>query len=361
MAGNVLSQEEIDKLLKAMASGNSSDNRLHPVQKNIKKYDFKRPQKFTKEHMKSLSVIHDNFTKYVSSYFVSVFGVQVRVETMSTEQITFHEFIFSMPNPTTVISFEMPPLLGNIFMSLESSLSILLLNSLLGSNDRKNLGASREFSDIDRKILTQVANELLNTIRVSWEDIIAVEPKFVGLETNPSTIQSLGPNEPILFVTFRIDIEGTTYFMNTCLPYMSIEKISDKLNKDYLVKTNTVEEAENIKKLIRKELNSVQIELEAILDKKLISVQDFLSLQTNDIIILNKKFNSPVEIYIEKRLVFNGVLGLVGENKGIKILDIYYSEEVMKNGERDPGSEPKREQQSEPEREPEPAGEEVKE
>ena len=186
---------------------------------------------------------------------------------------------------------------------------------------------------IDKKILTQVSNEILNIIRVSWDDIIGVEPKFINLETNPSTVQSMGPNEPILFVTFKIEIEGTAYFMYICLPYISIEKIGDKLNRDYLVKTNTEEEVELIKKSIRKELNSVNIELEAILDKKLISVQDFLSLQTNDIIILNKKCNSPVEIYIENRLIFNGVLGLVGENKGVKILDIYYSEEVMKNGE----------------------------
>lgn len=357
LSGNVLSQEEIDKLLKAMASGGTSDSKIVQMQKNVKKYDFKRPQKFTKEHMKSLSIMHDNFTKYVSSYLVSVFGIQVKVETMSTEQITFHEFIFSMPNPTTIISFQMPPLLGNIFMSLESSLSMLLLNSLLGSNDRKNLGVMREFSDIDKKILTQVANEILNTIRVSWEDIIPVEPKFISLETNPSTIQSLGPNEPILFVTFKIDIEGIAYYMYTCLPYIAIEKVSDKLNKDYLVKRNTVEESENIKKLIRKELNSVQIELEAVLDKKLISIQDFLSLQNNDIIILNKKFNSPVEIYIEERLVFNGVLGLVGENKGVKILDIYYSEEVMKNGEGNPGSDSISGGNSEPDGEPVGTGE----
>lgn len=334
MGGNVLSQEEIDKLLKVIESeGTSEPNKSYQIQKNVKKYDFKRPQKFTKEHMKSLTIIHDNFTKYISSYFVSVFGTQVKVEIISTEQITFHEFIFSMPNPTTIISFEMKPLFGNIYMSLESSLSILLLNSLLGSNDRKNLGIPREFSDIDKKILTQVSNEILNIIKGSWEDVIKVEPRFINLETNPSTIQSLGPNEPILFVTFKIEIEGNAYFMNICLPYISIEKIGDKLNKDYMVKTSTPEEAESVKKLIRKELNSVKIELEAILDKKIINVQDFLSLQNNDIIILNKKCNSPIEIYIEQKLIFNGVLGLVGDNKGIKILDVYYSEEVINNEE----------------------------
>lgn len=332
MGGNVLSQEEIDKLLKVIESeGTAEPNKSYQIQKNVKKYDFKRPQKFTKEHMKSLAIIHDNFTKYISSYFVSVFGTQVKVEIISTEQITFHEFIFSMPNPTTIISFEMKPLVGNIYMSLESSLSILLLNSLLGSNDRKNLGIPREFSDIDKKILTQVSNEILNIIKGSWEDVIKVEPKFINLETNPSTIQSLGPNEPILFVTFKIEIEGNAYFMNICLPYISIEKIGDKLNKDYMVKTSTPEEAESVKKLIRKELNSVEIELEAVLDKKIINIQDFLSLQNNDIIILNKKCNSPIEIYIEQKLIFNGVLGLVGDNKGIKILDVYYSEEVINN------------------------------
>ena len=98
-----------------------------------------------------------------------------------------------------------------------------------------------------------------------------------------------------------------------------------------MVKTSTPEEAESVKKLIRKELNSVKIELEAVLDKKIINIQDFLSLQNNDIIILNKKCNSPIEIYIEQKLIFNGVLWLVGDNKGIKILDVYYSEEVINN------------------------------
>lgn len=332
MGTNVLSQEEIDNLLKSIEADDSSghSNRSYSgIQKSIKKYDFKRPQKFTKEHMKSLAIIHDNFTKYISSYFVSVIGIQIRVEITSTEQITFHEFIFSMPNPTTIISFEMKPLIGNIYMSLESPLSILLLNSLLGSSNRKNLGFLREFSDIDKKILTQVSNEILNIVKNSWEDVIKVEPKFINLETNPSTIQSLGPNEPILFITFKVEVDGNAYFMNICLPYISIEKIGDKLNKDYKVKTNTQEEMEALKKIIRKELNSVNIELEAVLDRKMVNIKEFLSLQNNDIIILNKKFNSPVDIYIGEKLIFNGVLGLVGENKGIKILDIYYSEEAM--------------------------------
>ena len=328
LGGNVLSQEEIDKLLKGMQNvGSQESNEEEKVQINYKKYDFKRPKKFTKEYMKSLSVIHDNFTKLVSSYFVSVFSTQVKVEIMSTEQITFHEFIFSMPNPTTIISFEMPPLVGNIYMSLESSLSILLLDSLLGSSYTKKLNLTREFSDIDKKILTHVSNQILNTVKVSWEDILTVEPKFVNLETNPATIQSLGPNEPILFVTFKIDIDGSTYFMHICLPYMSIEKIGDRLNKSYMVKTNTTEEAESLRKLVRKELNSVTVDLEAILDKKSINVSDFLSLQNNDIVVLNKRCNSPIEIYIEKKLVFNGVLGLVGTKRGIKILDVYYNKE----------------------------------
>ncbi|EIA23559.1 Flagellar motor switch protein FliM, partial [Candidatus Arthromitus sp. SFB-3] len=97
MGDNVLSQEEIDKLLKSIESEGTSYNRSNILQKNVKKYDFKRPQKFTKEHMKSLSIIHENFTQYLSSYFVSVFGIQIKVDIMSTEQITFHEFIFSMP------------------------------------------------------------------------------------------------------------------------------------------------------------------------------------------------------------------------------------------------------------------------
>ena len=89
---------------------------------------------------------------------------------------------------------------------MEVALSVLLLNSLLGSNDRKNLGIMREFSDIDKKILTQVSNEILNIIRVSWDDIIGVEPKFINLETNPSTVKSMCPNEPILYLTFKIEI-----------------------------------------------------------------------------------------------------------------------------------------------------------
>lgn len=331
MAGNVLSQKEIDKLLNGMQTSGVDENVNHTEvkQENYKKYDFKRPKKFTKEYMKSLSIIHDNFTKLVASYFVSVFSTQVKVEIMSTEQITFHEFIFSMPNPTTIISFEMEPLVGNIYMSLESSLSLLILDSLLGSSDRKRLNFSREFSDIDRKILTHVSIQILNTIKVSWEDIVKVDPQFVSLETNPSTIQSLGPNEPILFVTFKLDIEGRAYFMNICLPYIAIKKIGDTLNKSYMFKTNSSEEAETIKNKVRKELNSVNLDLEAILDKKNINISDFLSLQENDIIVLDKKCNSPIEVYVEKKLIFSGVLGLIGTNRGIKILDIYYNEEEV--------------------------------
>lgn len=319
--GEILSQNEIDALLAALSSGqvDVEENTVEEKQK-AKKYDFKRPNKFSKEHVKTLEMVHDNFSRLVSNYLSAYLRSSVQINVISAEQITFEEFIHSIPNPTILISFILEPFNGVLLFETGPQFVFQVIDILFGGNGMNGI-KTREFTEIEKNIIKRIDLKMLENLKTAWEDIIDVDVKFDNLETNPVLNQVMAPNEPVALITMAVNICNNQSFINMCIPYISIEKFMDKLVIQYRNSISYDGDEENRKK-IQDRINCVGVDCEVVLGKSLITVEDFISLSNGDCITLNRKTKEPLDMYVEKKLHFNVYPGTISKRMGVQIVKI---------------------------------------
>ncbi len=327
-----LSQSEIDALLSALSSGDLEPSDIEKDEENvkIKNYDFKRPQKFSKDVIRAVEVIHDNYARIVSNYLTAQLRSNVKVKIESVEQITYEEFIHSIPSTTVLNLFRMPPLDGQIILETNEEFVLRIFDVLAGgSGDKKP--KFKELTDIEKNIIKHVNQEMISKLKLAWEDVMKVEPILDSIETNPALNQILAPNEPVALVTFSVDMFDTSLLINICIPYLSIEKVLDNLVIKNWFSTADNEQGEEVKANINKTIKNVDVAMKAVLGETKISVNDFLNLFTGDIVTLDRSYDSTVDIYVEDELLFKAKPGLKGKNKAVQIIE-YIDKGVENDG-----------------------------
>lgn len=327
----VLSQSEIDALLSALSTGDVEPEQLKEKEEKqkIKKYDFRSPQKFSKDHIRTLEMVHDAFARIISNYLSGQLRKHVKVDIQSVEQITYEEFVHSIANPTILTIFKMPPLQGNILLEMNPQFSFQILDILLGgTGDRDE--KTKEFSEIDKNILANITSEMIKSLILAWDGILEVKPEFEGLETNPSANQTLAPNEPVALLSFLVELGKSTTYMNLCIPYLSVEKVLDKLVVQYWFKTDESELEDEAREKLKMGLDPVKVNMHVELGKTEITVDDFLELVNGDVLVLNSQYSDPVRVFVENEECFIAKPGIVGKNMGIQLLDIL-DKDVIEN------------------------------
>lgn len=320
---DVLSQSEIDALLSALSTGSLEPDELQKEEEKhkVKVYDFRSPQKFSKDHIRTLELIHDNYARIISNFLTAQLRKNVKVKIETVEQITYEEFIHSIPNPTIITMFRMPPLTGTILFETNPQFSFQIIDVLLGGTGERNT-VSKEFSDIDKNIMMQITSGMISNLKLAWEDILSVEPEVESLETNPAINQTLAPNEPVALVTFSVEMGKSNTFINICIPYLSIEKVLDKLVVQYWFQNEKDASGDEVREKIKEGLNPVEIEMSAELGCTHLTIDDFLNLSRGDIIRLDNKCTSPIKIYVEDQECYYAKPGITGKNLGVAVLDI---------------------------------------
>ncbi len=320
---DVLSQSEIDALLSALSTGELEPEEVGKDEEKhkVKLYDFRSPQKFSKEHIRTLELVHDNYARIISNYLTGQTRQNVKVKIETVEQITYEEFIHSVQNPTIITVFKMPPLAGNIIFETNPQFSLQVIDILLGgSGDRKV--ETKEFSDIDKNIMRQITGGMISNLKLAWESILDVEPEVEGIETNPAINQTLAPNDPVALITFSVEMNKRSTFINMCIPYLSIEKILDKLVVQYSFQNDDESLKAESREKIEEGIQKVDVEIVAELGHSMLTVEDFLRLNIGDVIRLDTKSSSPVKVFVGNEECYYAKPGIAGKNMGVMILDI---------------------------------------
>lgn len=320
---DVLSQNEIDALLSALSTGEIESDEVgkEDEKHKIKLYDFRSPQKFSKEHIRTLELIHDNYARIISNYLTGQTRQNVKVKIETVEQITYEEFIHSVQNPTIITIFKMPPLAGTIIFETNPQFSLQVIDVLLGGKgDRKT--ETKEFTDIDKNIMRQITTGMINNLKSAWDSILDVEPEVETIETNPAVNQTMAPNDPVALITFSVEMNKRSTFINMCLPYLSIEKILDKLVVQYAFRSDDEGLLSESREKLEKGISKVDVDVIAELGHASVTVDDFLKLTIGDVIKLDTKCSSPVKVYVGNEECYYAKPGIAGKNMGVVILDI---------------------------------------
>jgi flagellar motor switch protein FliM len=328
----VLSQEEIDALLSALSSGeiDVEDLESEADERKVKPYDFTRPNKFSKEQLSALEYIYENYSRIVSNYLSSQTRANIKMQQVSIEQVTYEEFIRSIPNPTLLLNFTMPPLGGILLLEINSQFALQLVELLCGGKPKRLLPV-RELTDIEISIIQNMLNFFVNSMKEAWQDVVEVSPSLESLQTNPQLNQTMSPTESVALITFVLEVADMQSFANLCIPYMSIEKVVDKLDMQYWFKTHSYQDNLEYTTAIKEKLQSTEVELSILLGSTQITVEDFMSMSVGDVLQLDRKTTEPLEMYVEDQLHFLVQPGLYKGKLSVQIVD--FAEKDVHNDE----------------------------
>ena len=323
---DVLSQNEIDALLKQLSSGELDVDGINEESAvKIKDYDFTRPAKFSKEHLRTLEIIFENFGRLVSSNLPAYLRKNVQVDVMNSEAVTYSEFSNALSNPVLLGIVDFAPLKGNIIIELASNLGFTIIDRMLGGLGDP-LDKPRDFSEIELSVLERIFTVFVDLLREPWKNVVEIHPRLERIETNCQFAQIISPSEMIAIVTINICIGNVEGLMNICLPFLTLEDIMDKLNTKYWFSTMKNKDEESYQEFIETAINKAQIPMKAVLGKSSISVMDFINLQVGDIIKLDSHVNDELDVFVGNIVKFKALPGSGAENYAVKVTEIIREE-----------------------------------
>lgn len=325
--GEVLSQSEIDNLLAALSSGELDVEQMQDTpDKQVKDYDFKRPAKFSKEHLRTLEIIFEHYGRLISTNLPVYLRKNIQVSVASSETVTFSEFTNALANPVILGIVDFRPLPGNIIVELSSNLGFAMIDRMLGGQGLP-LEKNRDFSEIEMSILQKMMVICMQLMREPWRTVIDIEPVMDRIETNAQFAQVIAPSEMIAIVSMSLKIGEAEGFLNICLPYFTVEDIMDKLNTKYWYSTMQQSDKIDYEDQIESLIKRVDVPVKAVLGKNQVSVNDFLNLQVGDIIRLDTRVDSEMDIFVGNIRKFTALPGSSKDNYAIRLTTVIREEE----------------------------------
>ncbi len=325
MAGpDVLSQSEIDDLLSALSTGvvTAEEIKTEEKQRKIKIYDFKRPDKFSKDQIRTIYMLHENFARMINTYLSAHLRTLIHIDVASVDQLTYEEFIRSMPNPSVISIFQMRPLKGNAILEINPNIVLAIIDRLFGGPGLPPAKA-RALTDIEEAIIRKVIHKAMESMQEAWKQVVSIEPRMEALETNPQFTQIVPPNDMVVLITLQAKIGQAEGLMNICIPYLVLEPIMSKLTTTFWVSSSTAKQSspETMNSLQRK-LEKTLIPVITELGRATISVHELLNLGVGDVLQLDTKAENDLSVIIGSREKFKCKPGLVGHKNAIQITQV---------------------------------------
>ena len=324
----ILSQEEIDALLSAVSYGEDVEVEAEPSKQErfVNTYDFRHPARVSKDQLRTLQNLHDNFARLLSATFSTLQRAIIEINLVSVDQITYSEFIMSLSSPSCTYTFRMEPLEGVAVMDFSQSVVFSFVDRLFGGRGT-SIVTEREITWIEKSVMNNIINRTLRDMERTWERVVPLECNVEMLETNPEFVQVVPASETVVLISFELKSENVSGLINLCYPYITIEPIALRLGgQNFVSSAKEVPKEELIKNRMRVGLfDSV---VRAQLGSANVLVSDLLNLKEGDIITLNTRIKNDIEIFVGEELKFYGQPGLVGKYKGVEILSRVYSAEM---------------------------------
>lgn len=324
---DTLSQEEIDNLLKAFNDGDlNADDFSDTKEKQVKNYDFARPSKFSKDHLRTLEIIFENYGRLLSTNLPAYLRKNVQVEVVNAEANTYSEFANALSNPVILGVVNFAPLEGNIIIELSANLGFTIVDRMLGGGGAP-LERNRNFTEIELIILERVLEVCTNLLVDPWESVVSIEPRLERIETNSQFAQFISPGEMTAIITMSVKIGSVEGLMNICIPYSCVEPVIDKLNTKYWYSSMKESDSGAYQEVIEDIIDYAKIPVKAMLGRSTISVNDYINIQIGDIIKLDTKVNDELEVYVGNIKKFTALPGATSDSYAVRVTSVIREEQ----------------------------------
>ena len=319
---DVLSQNEIDQLLTAISSGDvpAAEEDAISDQRKIKIYDFKRPDKFSKDQIRTVSIMHETFARLTTTSLSAQLRTLINVRVASVDQLTYEEFIRSIPNPTTLAVIDMDPLNGSAILEIDPAITFSVIDRLFGGQGEP-AKLTRDLSEIEQSVMENVIVRILSNLRESWGQVVDLRPQLSQIEANPQFAQIVPPTEMVVLVTLETRVGEVEGMVNLCIPYLTIEPIISKLSAHHwyssTVRAGTTENFNVLSETIA----NIEVALTAEIGRTSIPVSEILALKSGDVIRLKEvSLKDELKFKVGDKTKFLCRPGVVGNKIAVQIV-----------------------------------------
>ncbi len=324
----VLSQEEIDALLKGVSGGEiETETEAADVDEGIISYDLANQEKIIRGRMPTLEIVNQRFSRDFRTTMSSMLRKLVDVSPLSVDTIKFGDFLKSLPVPSSLHLFKMEPLRGYSLCAMDSKLVFALIDIFFGGDGASILKVEgRDFTPIEDRMIRRVIIEALDDYQRSWEPVHKLTFEYVRSEMNPQFVTIVPPSDIVITTVFELEIEDTTGTLTICIPYSNIEPIRSKLYAGF--QTERLEVDSNWIRRLKKLITTLEIEMRVKLSEKELTVEEILNLKEGDIISFNQDIDEPLTAEIEEIPKYKVIPGIIKSNKAVKIKNLIHNEEI---------------------------------
>ena len=336
----ILTQQEIDDLIAAMGAGEPvreqapavepvrapSPQREGQRERRVRVYDFRRPDKFSKEQLRTISMIHDNFTRLLATFFSAHFRAVVQLSLSSVDQMTYGEFTRALSDPTVLSIFTLKPLKGNGLLDITPAVAFPMIDRLFGGPGQA-VEKIRPLTEIEQTVMDRLSRGFLSSLAEAWRNVIELEPRLEAMESNPMFAQIASPNEIVVAVVIDLRMGEHRGNINLCLPYLLIEPVLPKLSAHSWFASSQREATPELLSNLNHRLAETGVPLIAVLGQAAVSVRDLLGLEAGDVVRLDTRVGGEIDVTVGSRPKFTGQPGTFNGRLAVRIKALAGSEE----------------------------------
>jgi len=311
---DVLDQTEVDALLSAVATGLPEQEKTEPAERAQKQphdvhlYDFKRPERVSKDQMRALEAIHEGFARNFGASLSGFLRTIVEVRVASIEQLTYSEFIHSLPNPTCFNLLSANPLEGQLCLEISPLIVYPIIDRLLGGSNAELFIPQRPLTTIEWRLVKRITDRALSTLTEVWSHLVSISFELAETESNPHLVQIVAPNEVVVVISLELKIGTRAGTMTLCIPFNVIEPVMSKLATQSWLAYQRKAANDRQRATLASHLRTAEVDVRAFLAETTITVHDLLHLQVGDIIATPKPADTDLLIQVKDRNKFAGRL-----------------------------------------------------
>ena len=323
MTEDVLSQSEIDKLLSALSEGTVSaeEVKAEETQKKVKTYDFRRPDKFSKDQIRTLYMLHESFARLFNTYLSTHLRTMVSIEVASVEQLTYQEFVQSLSNPSVISVLTVPPLKGNIIFEVNTEIAFAYIDRVLGGTGESSIKV-RVLTDIEEAVIHRFIDTAVSHLKDAWANVVEFFPSIETMESNPQFAQIVPPNDMVVIITVQLKLGEVEGMMNICIPYLVLEPIMGKLTTTFWVASAATKDSPQQVEILQKKLERTKVPFVVEMGSVTISINEFLTLGFGDVLQLDTEVDDDLKCRVGTKTKFFCRPGTSGKKMAVQITGV---------------------------------------
>jgi len=328
---DVLDQSEVDALLAAVDSGDVEAGETHASVRifsrggraqgdvEVRPYDFKRPERVSKDQMRALENLHEGFSRNFGAALSGFLRTIIECKVANIEQMTFSEFTHSLPNPTSFNLLAPEPLEGSICLEISPLIIYPIIDRLLGGSNADLFIPQRPLTAIEMRLVNKILTRAISCLQEAWSNVVQLNIKQGDCESNPQLVQIVPPNEVVVVIGFELKMGGRAGTMSLCIPYNVIEPVVEKLSAQTWAAYKRGNRDGLNRQRVAYQLDSAKVTLTGVLAGTTIKLSELMNLEVGDVIVTEKPASAPLTLLVEGKRKYIGHIGQFKGNRAFKV------------------------------------------